>query len=50
MSLSNVIATKRFSVERSTRDEEFSGCDADEILATYRNVRNGGKNGRLFTI
>lgn len=50
ISLSNVIATNKFSVERSTGDVEFNGCDADEIYVktNTRNVTGSFLSNKVF--
>lgn len=44
--LNNVIATNKFSVERSTGDVKFSGCDADEI---YVKTNTGNVTGSFLS-
>ncbi len=44
--LDNVIATEKFSIERSTGDVKFDGCDAVEI---YVKTDTGDVTGSLLT-
>lgn len=48
--MSNVIATNKFSVERSTGDVKFSGCDADEIYVKTNtgNVTGSFRSNKVF--
>ena len=46
ISLSNVIATNKFSVERNTGDVEFNGCNADEI---YVKKNTGNVTGSFLS-
>ena len=41
-----MIATERFSIERSTGDVQLNGCDADEI---YVKTDTGDVSGNLLT-
>lgn len=46
ISLKNVIATENFSIERSTGDVNFDGCDANEILVK---TDTGDVTGKLLS-
>jgi len=46
MFLKNVIAAERFSIDRSTGDVNFDGCDAAEI---YVNTDTGDVEGSLLS-
>lgn len=50
ISLNNVIATNEFSIERSTGDVKFSGCDADVIYVktTTGNVTGSFLSNKTF--
>lgn len=50
--LRNILAAGKFSIERSTGDVEFDGCDAAEIYVTTDtgNVRGSLRSDKVFSI